>query len=135
MSYAAQADLVDRFGDTELRQITDTAGTGQIDAAATERALGDANSEINAALAGRYALPLPHVPLLLTRIACDLARESLYTDSVTDTVKDRAAIARKLLKSIATGESNLELPAAPAASSVQGLVEYVSGRRKSPFGC
>lgn len=134
MAYATLQDLIDRFGEGELAQVADTLGSDEIDPTVVDRALLDAAAEIDAALVGRYALPMASVPVLLTRIACDLARESLYSAQPTKTVADRAAAARALLLSIAKGTMRLEAPKAEAAETVQGLVEMVSGRRRSPFG-
>jgi len=133
MTYATQQDLIDRFTEEELVQLTDNTASGEIDPAPVATALADADAEIEAALVGRYALPMAPVPELLTRIACDLARESLYADQPTDVVKDRAKRGRELLLQIARGAMRLGADAAPAEDSSQGLVEIVSGRTKSPF--
>jgi phage gp36-like protein len=133
MSYAALADLVARFGETELGQVADTDGSGEIDAALIDRALSDADAEIEAALVGRYALPMTPVPDLLTRVASDLARESLYTDAPPDVVSGRAKRARELLAQIAAGKMRLDATPAAPEESAAGLVEIVSGRRTSPF--
>ncbi len=133
MAYAQLSDLIARFTEVELSQVADTDGTGEIDAAKVARALADADAEIDAALVGRYALPLAPVPDLLTRIACDLARESLYSDAPTDLVAERAKQARNLLAALAVGRMRIDAAAAPAANSSQGLVEIVTGRRTSPF--
>ncbi len=133
MAYAALADLIARFTEVELAQVADTDGSGEIDAALVARALGDAGAEIDAALVGRYTLPMVPVPELLTRIACDLARESLYADRPTDAVSNRAKQSRDLLSAIAAGKLRFDAAAAPAAESSEGLVEIVTGRRTSPF--
>lgn len=135
MSYATLADLYARFGDAEIDQVADTGGTGSADPVLVGRALGDATAEIDAALAGRYQLPMQPVPALLARIACDLAREALYDDATPAVVESRAKTARGLLRSVASGQ--LRLPGAAAAQATpteQNLVEIVSGRRTSPFG-
>lgn len=131
MAYATLAELLSRFAD--IAQVADVDGTGEVDAEKVARALGDADAEIDAALVGRYALPMVPVPDLLTRIACDLARESLYDDAPTKVVTDRAEKSRALLAAIAAGRMRLESAAAPAENSAQGLVEIVTGRRTSPF--
>ena len=134
MAYATQDDLAERFGEAELAQVADMIGNGEADQTVVARALADADAEIDAALVGRYALPIATVPVLLTRIACDLARESLYADHPTEEVTNRAKRVRDLLKGIATGMMRLDLASAPQEQSGLGLVEIVSGRRTSPFG-
>ncbi len=122
MGYAVAADLTARFGEPEIIQLTDRDGFGVVDAARVNQVLAEADAEIDGYLAKRYSLPLASVPPLLTRLACDIARETLYTDAPTDTVKDRAATARKILRDIATGLVELGLAAsvtaAPAAASI-----------------
>jgi phage gp36-like protein len=131
MSYATLADLYARFGADEIDQVADTDGTGSPDMVLVGRAIADAGAEIDAALVGRYQLPMLPVPPLLQRIACDLVRESLYTDSPPDNVRERAKTARALLRSVATGQSRFEGAAlAMTPTADQGLVEIVTGRRK-----
>lgn len=132
MSYATLQDLIDRFDQDELDQVAD-AGAGVADPARVALALGDADAEINAALIGRYALPMVPVPDILVRIASDLARESLYIDRPTEAVTERAARARALLLQIAKGTMRLDAASAASADAITGLVEIVSGRTKSPF--
>lgn len=117
MTYATQAELVARFTETEIGQVADTDGSGEIDPALVARALADADAEIDAALAARYQLPLLNVPPLLTRIACDLARFSLYTDQVPPVVELRYKNAVRLLADIAAGRVSLGLPTPPDAAA------------------
>jgi phage gp36-like protein len=133
MPYATFDDLVDRFGDAELSQVADTVGTGEAWQATVERALSDAAAEIEAAVIGRYALPIHPSQAILTRIACDLTRESLYYDAPPDNVVERAKLARALLAKIASGALILGADLASPAATTAGLVEFVSGRKASPF--
>jgi phage gp36-like protein len=132
--YATLTDLIDRFGEPELVDLADSTGDGTIDVEPVGRALADAAAEIDAAVTGRYALPIDPPQDILTRIACDLARESLYTDAPPDVVVERAKVARRLLEQISAGKLLLGAARVAAEASLSGLVEIVSGRRKSPFG-
>ena len=127
--YATQADLVARFGESEIGQVGDTDGSGEVDPALIVRALADADAEINAALASRYQLPLPSVPPMLTRIACDLARFNLYTDEVSDVVAMRYKRAVAMLADIASGKLSLGLPEAPPSSGDGAVVLVKSPER------
>ena len=110
MTYATQLDLVERFGNTELVQLTDRTGqVGDIDATMVARALLDADAEIDGYLAARYTLPLVTVPRLLVGVACDIARYRLYDDRATDQVTRRYDDAVKLLVKIGRGEVLLGL--------------------------
>ena len=104
MTYATQADLIDRFGETELAQRTNRVDGLTIDTVVLARALADADAEIDSYLAVRYTLPLASTPVLLVRMAGDIARYRLYDDGVPDTVRQRYEDAVSLLKRMASGE-------------------------------
>ncbi len=108
MPYAAQTDMVARFGTEELIQLTDRSNAGAIDATVLDQALGDANAEIDLYLA-RYNPPLITVPPMLTVVACDIARYRLYDDVPTDAVRDRYNAAVAKLRDIAQGRIDLGL--------------------------
>lgn len=113
------SDLVARFGEEEIAQLTAIAPGGGIDDVALDRAIAEAVGMVEAALTGRYALPLDPVPALLAGAACDLARARLYRDALPEVVAKRADDARRLLDQIARG--SLTLAAAPAAASATGV--------------
>ena len=122
MTYATQQDLVDRFGTPELAQLTDPVSGTTINATTVARALGDADAEIDGRLAPRYQLPLASTPLVLVRVAADLARYFLWDARATEQVRNRAQEARRLLDQIAAGDVVLGgatvLAAGPAAVAV-----------------
>lgn len=76
MSYCTQQDLVDRFGQAELVQLTDRTNkpATTIDADVVTRAIDDAASLVDGYLKKAYALPLSTVPGILTKISADIAR-------------------------------------------------------------
>jgi phage gp36-like protein len=110
MTYATQQDLVDRFGATELKQLTDPAAGATIDATVVARALADADAEIDTRLAAYYALPLAVVPAVMVRVAADLARYYLWDARATDQVRNRFKDAIGLLDKIGSGA--VQLPGA-----------------------
>jgi phage gp36-like protein len=120
VTYATQADLVERFGTTELAQLSDTAAGAVIDAQVVARALADADAEIDTRLAARYALPLAAVPTVLVRVAADLARYYLWDARATEQVRNRYKDAIALLDKIGAGAIQLPgaAPLAPAAGAV-----------------
>lgn len=130
MSYATQADLAERFGETELVQLTDRDGVDAVDQAVLARALADADAEIEARLQARYALPLASVPRLLVGIAADIARYRLYDDRATEQVRRRYEDATKLLDRIGKGELMLGLDLAQqAAAQTSGGPAFTEPRR------
>lgn len=121
MTYATQSDLVTRFSERELIQLTDRDNVlNAIDAGVLAGALLDADSEIDTYLQPRYTLPLASVPRVLVNIACDIARYRLYDDRSTDQVTRRYEDAVKLLAKIGKGEVGLGLDAVAQTTVVNG---------------
>jgi phage gp36-like protein len=113
MMYCTQADIVARFGESELKQLTDRAGANTIDSAAVEAAIADAAAEIDGYIATRYTLPLESVPKVITRIAVDIALYQLFMArrmGATEEVRYRYTDVRKLLENIAAGKVSLGVP-------------------------
>ncbi len=118
--YCTQAQMIERFGETLVAQLTDRGQHGAIDEAVLDAAIADASAEIDMYLAGRYELPLSSVPLTLARLACVLTRDILATGSdVSDERWSKQADdARKLLREIAAGKVSLGVDA--LAQQAQG---------------
>lgn len=122
MTYATQQNMIDRYGEQELIELTDRAQLGVIDATALAGALVDADAEINAYLVSRYSLPLASVPPVLTRFASDIARYMLYDTRAPEQVKDRYDAAIKFFKLIADGKASLGLdPVSLPVADVGGV--------------
>lgn len=108
MTYATQQNLIDRFGEHELIQLTDREGLGEINTTVVDRALGDADAVINGYLAARYTLPLAApVPTVLERLACDIARYFLHDDRATEQVEKNYKDAVTLLRDVSKGTAIL----------------------------
>jgi len=121
MSYATLTDLQARFGEQEIADVSDRAGTGSVDTAAVNTALLDASNEMDAYLGNCQALPLPTpYPALLVRVCCDLARYFLYKDKAPEVVRLAREDAISLLRRIANGEA--AFPGATATdTSISGI--------------
>jgi phage gp36-like protein len=129
LAYASQQDLVTRYGERELVQLTDRAEppAGAIDDAVVARALDDATGEIDSYLAARYGSVLGTAAPVL-RDACEiLARERLFDDRVTDAVKRDADRVRKWLHDVAAGIALI--PDISAGAPQPGPVTYRTGER------
>lgn len=129
MSYAGVPDLVERFGERELVELTDRASTGAIDVAVAERALRDASAEIDGYLAARYVLPLASVPVVLVRLCADLARYYLYDDHAPEQVNARYKAAVEMLRRISSGEVALGLSEQGETPASSDGADMVSGGR------
>jgi phage gp36-like protein len=116
MSYATAADLTKRFGETELIELTDQEGVGQINESVLAVALADADAEVDSYLVGRAVLPLSSVPPVLVRVSCDIARFRLFGAKAPEEVRNRYQDARAWLKDVAAGRAVLDGVDTPATA-------------------
>ena len=103
MTYATKAEMIARFGETEITELTDRADIGAIDSAVLGKALDDADALINGYLAARYTLPLVTVPAVVVGLACDIARYKLWDDQAPEEVRRRYEDALAQLKLMSQG--------------------------------
>ena len=134
MSYAASTDLVEAFGELELKQIADRDRDGIADAAVVSRALQDADELINSYLAQRYTLPLPSVPKVLVSRACDVARFRLHKEGGHEEIRTRYEEAVSWLKDVVARRAGLGFPEADqqpeGEGSTAGLAEFTGAERR-----
>ena len=127
MHYATVQDMIDRFGERELIQLTDPEIVA-VQAPKAERALGDAQALVDSYVGRVYRLPLAGCakpapvpgdpgavqlvpPPQLTRITCDVARYYLYDDLAPEAeVYRRFKTAVAELNAIADGSARLVCP-------------------------
>lgn len=126
LAYATLTDMVNRFGEVEMIQLTDVENTGSVNADAVGRALDDAQAFADTQLGLVYQLPLLGcalpptspgadpvyvVPPVLKRMVCDLARYYLMPNlDEKHAAALRVADVRKDLKAIAEGKAQLTCP-------------------------
>lgn len=101
--YCSQGDLIKRFGEEELIDLTDRAGNNTVDADRINEVVTEATSIINGYLQGRVQLPLVDVPGSIKGIACDITRYHLYTNDKPDAVEAGFKSAISFLKDVAAG--------------------------------
>lgn len=107
MAYATLQSMIERFGEAELRQWAPLAGQpGQFDTVRVQRALDDASAEMDSYLAVRFQTPVAGDLPLLTKAACDIAREDIAR-SPSDAVVAAARRAREWLKAVAVCKASL----------------------------
>jgi phage gp36-like protein len=131
MPYATQQDLIDRFGEEELVQLTDKTNIppSTIDAVPVDRALSDAAALIDSYLAKLYRLPLSAVPQILTKASADIARFFLYGKSAEETVTNAYKDAVTWLTSISKGLVTLDAEGVAPAEAGNGQVQSRAPRR------
>lgn len=134
MSYATVADMVERFGEQKLAQLTDRVNkpASTIDNSVVEAALRDAVALANGYLSKLYRLPLSDVPPVLTRMTADIAFYYLNGTRVAadapETRNHLAAIA--WLKDVAKGLVSLEAEGIAAPQLGDGSVQVNAPRRQ-----
>ena len=129
MPYATQAQMIDRFGEAELIQLTDRAGTvGAVVVAVLDAALADADQEIDSYLRPVRTLPLAApIPERLVRVAADVARYHLYDSAAPDDVRTRYEDAIRWLRDVATGRASLGAVDVPAPDTGRMVVSAPAG--------
>jgi phage gp36-like protein len=126
MPYCSKQDLIDRFGNDELVQLTDDANTGVINDVVLNQAISDASAEMDGYLASRYQLPLANQPQVLKPLACNITRYLLHDESAGDQVTKRYDAAIKSLVNISKGIISLGLTDTGTTAQSNDLVEMQS---------
>jgi phage gp36-like protein len=127
MAYVTQQQLIDRFGEAELIQLTDRENTGSVDTAVLDQAIADAGAEYDGYLASRYQLPISPVPAIIALYVGDVVRYRLYDDGATEEVRKRYEDAIKFARMV--GEGKLRLGAAVDEPVAAGGAQMESGGR------
>lgn len=127
MNYATVQDMIDRYGEPEMIQLTDPDILA-VQTAKAQRALDDAQAFADSFVGRVYRLPLPgcnqpapmpgdpHAvqlvpPPQLTRVVCDVARYYLYSNLAPEhEVYLRYKAAERELIQIAEGKAVLACP-------------------------
>lgn len=117
MPYASAVQMVARFGEQELIQLSDPEAQA-LNEDVIEEALKDASGVMDSYLAKRYPLPLATIPAVLVDCCADLALYRLMRlrrQGAVEDAKERADAAIAWLKDLASGKAILQELEAPAA--------------------
>ena len=131
MSYASVQDMINRYPNRDLVQLTneDPAAT-TVNEAPITLALADASAEIDGYIEARFALPLSDAPAVLNRLATDIAMYRLQTLRPLHDLQDarqRYEDAVAMLGKVASGALTLGIAADGQEPQVAGAVETVQG--------
>jgi len=109
-----------RIAESELVQLTDDDGSGDVNADVVSQVLVEASATIDSYSRLRYALPL-QVSEQIKGICLDLAVYSLFSRRrrVDKDTGDRYAAAVQFLRDVSTGKAALDQPAS-AAPQISG---------------
>lgn len=113
--YATKADMIQRFGEPELLNLTDAGRTGIIDDAILDMSLNDATSEIDSYLAVVLTTTPTSGFAVLIGVCCDIARYRLYAGigGETEQVKERYDAAIRWLRDVSTGKARIGISTEP----------------------
>ena len=106
MSYSTQADLEDQLSSEELRQLTDDLDSGSINTTIANRAIDDADAEIDSYIGVRYDVPLATIPQIIKKVSVDIAIYNLYARRqilTPEARRQRYEDAIELLKNVSKG--------------------------------
>jgi phage gp36-like protein len=142
MAYITQSDIEEQLAESELIQLTDDAGAGQVDTVVVARAIADADDEINSYLQERYTVPLSTTPGLVRKLSVDLAIYNLFSrrDLEVPVRTQRYENAVRLLRALARGEASLGVEAPPVEAHDEDVQmtrkkgDRIFTRRKSASG-
>lgn len=121
MPYATVEDMVEAFGEREIRQLSNPSNPAaqEINQAEVEAKIRRAQALVDGYLVGRApALPLSPVPELIKGLVLDLARYYLDRVQPRETVTDRHNQALKQLMAIREGKLDLGLTPEPNAQPI-----------------
>lgn len=135
MSYCTQQQLVDRYGEAMLIDLTDRDDppAGAIVSAVIDGAIADADAAIDGYLKGRYALPLTATPPLLRDLAMPIAVYKLHRNIASEKVRQDYDDAMRALREIASGAIRLDVAGAePEGSGSSGVRATDRAREMTP---
>jgi phage gp36-like protein len=131
MSYATPQDIINRYPNRDLVQLTNEDPTvTTVNTTVLQQALDDASVEIDGYLGGRFALPLTDVPEVLNRLACDVA---IYRLQSLRPIHDLADARRRyndallMLRKVAAGEMTLGVGADGQETAIARDAERIIG--------
>ena len=107
MTYAVKQDMIDRFGEQELIEVTDRANAVAIDDQVLGVALADADATINSYIEARYSVPPTPVPHVLVSAAAKLARYQLHDDGASEQIAADRTQVLAWLKDVSRGLARL----------------------------
>jgi phage gp36-like protein len=131
--YATLQELIDRFSERLLLQLTDRADppAAAIDETVVDRALTDADAVIDGYLAGRYQLPLAEVPPLVVDLAQVIAIYKLHPFEPDPKISKDYDQALKTLRDISQGV--VRLPVAGVEPEAKPSSGVMTNDRERPF--
>jgi phage gp36-like protein len=109
MPYATVADMIAAFSEAEIIELSniDYPDNATVSKDVVERAIEDAQAQLDSYLAVRYKVPLVVVPAVIRNYTCDVARYILDKDKPREEVSRRRDLVFYYLKDLAANKASL----------------------------
>lgn len=109
MAYITATDMIQRFGEPEMIQLTDRENAiGVVDTTVLDAVIADAQAEVDSYISVRYAMPLAVVPDIIKSCTSDVARYKLYDTEIPEVVKKRYDDALRFLRDVSARRAALD---------------------------
>ncbi|MCK4786212.1 MAG: DUF1320 domain-containing protein [Desulfobacteraceae bacterium] len=142
MAYSTEEDITNlELTEAELIQLTDDAGTGEVDDVKVDAAILKADSEIDDYCRGRYSIPFNPVPDVVKFLSATIAAYWLYRrrDDVSPSMLDKYTKALAKLKAISNGAYSIDgvsekTESSGIASTTEDVVQTFSRTKRDSNG-
>ena len=131
MAYCTQDDILELISEAELIELTqDVTVRTWIETSRVDRAIADADEEINGYCAKGYSVPFSTVPDLIRKLSVDIAIYNLYSrrDTIPELRERRYKSAVKLLENVSKGTVTLGVVPAPEENPDQAAAKSTKDR-------
>ncbi len=137
MPYSSLADIEERIPAAELAQLCYDGSTDDAEAqaaavtAVTDKAIADADAEIDGYCAGRYTTPMSPVPAIIAKFSAEIAVYNVFSrrQGAPEDWEKRYKNAIRFLENLSKGTVSIGADAPVAASSGPDAPEFSSARR------
>ena len=118
MAYSTLTDIKELLPEETLIQLTDDDGLGSVDQTRIDKAIAQADADINAYCGKLYTIPFSTVPEIINKLSVDIAIYHLYSrkDVMPEIRGERYKDAMKQLSDISKGIISLGVDPAPAST-------------------
>lgn len=133
--YCQLADLLNRVPESVLIRLTDDEALGVVNQGRIDQAIADAGAEIDSYARSRYPVPFDPVPVIIRKLAADIALYNLLSrrgyeqDSPDQALVERYKAAVKFLENLARGTVTIG-DAAPAPAPAAGGAPDLSSNER-----
>ena len=130
--YATQQDIINKYDDMTLRQLSSKTNDGDINVVVVDDALINASAIIDGYISSQYDLPLSSVPSLLKSYCVDIAVYEMATGQglMTDDIKERQKSAIKFLADVGKGTFSLGLSKKQKDAATSNKIIFSKGNKR-----